>query len=78
MSYEFMSREDFIENIVKVKAREYLDLGEPLKAYNSFASDMLKHPETKNHMALMLGMQLMLTGNLNTTNQVRDFIEKVS
>jgi hypothetical protein len=37
----------------KTRAREYLDQGDWLRAWNSFCSDALKHPDTRRNPMLM-------------------------
>lgn len=39
------------------------------------ASDMRKHPETKDHPAIMLGFRMLLAGQLSTKEAMRKFIE---
>ena len=59
----------------KKRALEYVDKNDLKNAYASFLSDMSKHEETANHIALKLGMMLMLSQNLNTQSEMRKFIE---
>lgn len=59
----------------KERAREYLDVGKVQEAWASFGSDMGKHDETRNHIALMLGHQLFFAGHLNSASAMRTFIE---
>lgn len=58
----------------KDRALEYVKTGDTQQAFASFGSDMRKHPETANHVALPLGMQLLIGGNLNAPTQMRDWI----
>ena len=46
----------------KQRALEYVDNGDLTNAYASMASDLRKHPETENHSAIGLGIQLMMIG----------------
>ena len=59
----------------KQRANEYVDRGELQNAYASMASDMGKHPETAEHSAINLGMQLMRSGLLGTSEKMRNFID---
>lgn len=60
----------------KDRAFEILDNGgDAGEAYASFVSDMGKHPETENHMALNMGVMMMLGGHYNTPDEMRRFIE---
>lgn len=59
----------------KKRALVYVDLGDLKNAFASMSSDLSKYPETKNHISIELGMQLMLTGNLSTKPEMRKFIE---
>lgn len=61
----------------KDRALEYLDPGPHFSindALASFASDMLKHPETKDHPALLLGFQMQMAGLLDTVPAARKWI----
>lgn len=59
----------------KARALEYVDRGDTANAYASMFSDLRKHPETARHPAIMLGMQLMMIGDLDTPAKMRKFIE---
>ena len=59
----------------KKRALEYVDTGDLANALASMGSDMSKHPETANHMAIGLGMQMMIGGMLNSPREMRKFIE---
>lgn len=43
-------------------------------AYASFASDMNKHDDTRDHSAITLGLMLMLGGQLKTPESIREYI----
>lgn len=59
----------------KQRAIEYCAAGDTSQAFASMTSDMRKHPETENHIALGLGFRLMLGGHLSIVRQMREFIE---
>ena len=59
----------------KQRALEYCDSGNPGEAFASMMSDIRKHPETASPALMSLGMGLKTTGQLETTAQVRKFIE---
>jgi hypothetical protein len=59
----------------KERALELCAAGDVMGAWNSFASDLLKHPETADHAVLRLGMMLLMGGHLRTQREMRDFIE---
>ena len=59
----------------KTRALAYVERGDLHNAFTSLMSDLSKHPETEDHGALELGMMLMLGGLLNTSKDMRDFIE---
>lgn len=59
----------------KKRALEYVDAGNTRDAYASMVSDLNKHPETANHAAIQLGMMLLMTGRLSSTEDMRAFIE---
>jgi hypothetical protein len=45
------------------------------QAWASFVSDMGKHPELSDHVAIELGSQLLCAGLLDRPQQMREFIE---
>jgi hypothetical protein len=59
----------------KQRALEYVDQGDLQNAFASMASDMSKHPETENSNVQVLGMMLMMSGHLETRDQMRRWIE---
>lgn len=62
----------------KSRAMEYVEAGDPSNALASLFSDLRKHPETTGHAAIELGGMLMLTGQLSTLPEVREWIEGVA
>lgn len=58
----------------KQRALEYCDLGDVNQAFASMGSDLGKHPQTANHIAIQLGMSLLMGGYLNTPARMREFI----
>lgn len=48
---------------------------DPTEAWTSFLSDMQNNEETRDHMALELGMMLMVGGGLSTVPAMKKFIE---
>ena len=38
-------------------------------------SDLNKHPETRDHIEMQLGMMLLMAGHLSTADKMRDFIK---
>lgn len=60
----------------KQRALQELDYyHSPAKGFASMASDLGKHPETKNHAAIQLGMMMMMAGQLSTEQEMKKFIE---
>ena len=59
----------------KNRALECIKEGDIANAYLSFISDMSKHPETRNHIALELGTQMFLAGMLNSEMKMKNWIE---
>ncbi len=59
----------------KDRAIEYVNSNDMQPAFASFMSDMSKHPETADHLALEMGMQLLLSGNLSTQHEMKQWIE---
>jgi hypothetical protein len=58
----------------KKRALEYVDTNDLPQAFSSMASDLGKHPETKDHPAIGLGMSLLANGHLKTAEKMREFI----
>lgn len=58
----------------KERALEYVEANDLTQAFASFHSDMTKHPETENHLALEMGTMLLVSGNLDTPHQMKDWI----
>lgn len=60
----------------KKRALEYCDMGDVNQAFTSMASDLGKHPETKGHAAIQLGMMILVFGGYNSSPaEMRKFIE---
>lgn len=59
----------------KTRALEYVNRGDLLNGMTSMGSDLNKHPETKDHAAINLGLQLWMIGDLHTPDTMRRFIE---
>lgn len=58
----------------KRRANEYIKSGDLQNAFASFNSDMGKHPETANHMALDMGTMMLLGGHLANSHQMKEWI----
>lgn len=69
-----MNREDHMA-WCKQRALEYVERGDLQNAYASMTGDLNKHEETRNHPAIALGLQLMMIGDLGTSDKMRKFIE---
>lgn len=59
----------------KERALEYADRGDFSGAMASMGSDLSKHPETREHSGMELMMMLAMGGHMNSTGEVRKFIE---
>ncbi len=44
------------------------------QAWASMVSDLRKHEETENHIAIVLGMMMTMTGQLSSSEKMREFI----
>lgn len=71
------NREGHIQ-FCKETALRYLEEGKIRDAYSSLATGLLQHPETKDHIAVELGLRLMQMGRLSTSSAMRKFIEGVA
>lgn len=58
----------------KQRALEYVDRGDLKNAYASMASDLDKHDGTRGHVAMKLGMMMLMSGHLSTPDAMRRFI----
>lgn len=58
----------------KRRALAYLP-GNPQEAFMSMASDLGKHPETAGHIGAEMGVMLLMTGELKSPEEMREFIE---
>ena len=58
----------------KDRANEYVENNDMKNAFTCFQSDMGKHPETANHLALEMGTMMLLSGHLSNTRQMKEWI----
>jgi hypothetical protein len=58
----------------KDRALKYVDMGDYPQALISMVADLQSHTEIEGHAGLELGTALMMTGNLNTPEKMRKFI----
>jgi hypothetical protein len=59
----------------KERALEYVERNDIPNAFGSFICDMKKHEETADHIALDMGMGLVMNGFLSTSSEMKKFIE---
>jgi len=69
-----MTRAEHME-FCKKRALEYIKYNDLDGAFQSMMSDLIKHDETRTHPGMMMGMQLKMGGMLNTSAQMKKFIE---
>ena len=69
-----MTREEHLA-WCKERALEYVDRNDLDNALVSMLSDLGKHEETENHIAIQLGVMMQMGGQLGTSEQMRKFIE---
>lgn len=62
----------------KDRALEYVDRGDTRNALASMFSDLGKHPETRGHAGIELGMRLLIAQLLNEPAKVREFINGIN
>jgi len=58
----------------KNRALDILKSGTMIEAYTSFISDMNKHEETREHIMLSGGLQMILSNLFNTKDELKKFI----
>lgn len=66
------------EHLAWCKKRALAELargGTPTNAWASMLSDMQKHDETRDHLALELGMMMLASGQLSSVQAMKKFIE---
>lgn len=68
------TRKDHLD-FCKARALEYVARGDIHGAFTSMVSDLGKHDETKGHMGIMLGTELLVGGHLDSPIKMRQFIE---
>jgi hypothetical protein len=73
---ENLSREEWLEKS-KAKALDLLEIKEddPKASLSLFFSELCKHKELKNHMAIELGIRMIMNDVLKDKNEIRSFIE---
>lgn len=59
----------------KERALEIVSKGQWLGGWISMVSDLQKHEETKDHIAVELGNRLLIAGHINNEATMRKFIE---
>jgi len=59
----------------KKRAMDLIDQGQIGEAFVSMVSDLGKHEETANHIAIEIGTLLLLGGQLDTPEEMRRFID---
>jgi hypothetical protein len=59
----------------KKRALAFVEIDDIQQAYMSMVSDLQKHAGTVNHVGIEMGMMLMVSGNLKTPLEMRNFIE---
>ena len=69
-----MTRDEHLKGC-KERAMEYVKNGDLPAAWSSMLSDLLKHDETSNHPAIVLGTMMMAQELLNTPDEMKKFIE---
>lgn len=63
------------EHLQWCKDRAIEELPDVQNAFASFHSDIRKHDETRDHVALQMMSQMFFGGNLSTSAQMKEFIE---
>jgi len=66
------------EHLAWCKERAHAELDyekKPELGFASMASDLNKHDETAGHPGIQLGLMRMMTGDLSTVEQMREFID---
>ena len=69
-----MTRDEHLE-WATARALEYVNKNDIPNALASMASDLRKHDDLATHVGIDLGMMLLLSGNMRTSQDARKFIE---
>lgn len=69
-----MTRNEHIE-WCKTRAKEIAETGDINDAFASMCSDLNKHDETRDHPAIELGFKLLISKNLQTKEEMLNFID---
>ncbi len=59
----------------KDRALQFLEKNDVAGAWNSMVADLERHPETKGHSGITLGMKLYLMGSIVSVEKMKKFIE---
>lgn len=59
----------------KERALMELNAGDISGAYASMASNLNKHPDTRGHLGIQLGMMMLMSGSLSSKDAMRRFID---
>ncbi len=58
----------------KQRALKYVEMNDLIQAYTSMGSDLNKHPETKDHPGIQIGIGYLMIGKLKSKQEMIDFI----
>lgn len=70
-----MNREEHLRWAKDRAIKIIKDRNNPVEAWASFASDMNKHDELRDHLAISLGMLMCINGRMQDPMQALNFIE---
>lgn len=70
-----MDRKEHLE-WCKIRALEYINNGDVFNAWTSMITDLKKHEETKDHTGIMLGMTMIMNGQLSAIGEMEKFIKR--
>lgn len=59
----------------QMRALGYVDRNDPKNAVASMMSDLHKHPDTEDHVGILLGLQFMAVADNSSNDQIRHWIE---
>ena len=69
-----MNRAEHLERC-KTRALRYVDAGHTQNAFASMVSDLRKHSDTRDHLGAAPGTMQLMSGFLNSSQEVRAWIE---
>ena len=69
-----MTRQEILQAALK-QAEPYLEQGDFSQAWTAHTSELKKHKETKEHLGIELGIQLLMAGFIGDVEKMREHLQ---